>query len=107
MLEVEITGNKSAIEAAVAELANLSQESVRKYEQRGFAGEAGLFGLIGKILPASLPALFNLLRSLLVRDRELKVAFDGYEFVVRDVPELEKLLDMLSARGMVLKKDQT
>lgn len=105
MLEVELSGNKLAIETAKAELASLSQESVRQYKHRGFAGEAGVFGLVGKILPASLPALFNLLKSLLVKDRDLKVTLDGNEFVVRDVPELENLLDMLSARGVVLRKD--
>jgi hypothetical protein len=106
MLEVEILGNKPAIDAARTELASLSQEGIRQYMHRGFAGEAGVFGLIGKILPASLPAFFNLLKSLLVKDRDLKVTFDGYEFVVRDISELEKLLDMLSARGVVVHKGQ-
>jgi hypothetical protein len=102
-LEVEVSGNKQAIETAKSELESLSHEGVRQYEHRGFAGEAGLFGLIVKILPESLPALFKLLKSLLVRDRDLKVSFDGLEFVVRDVPELETLLDTLSARGLILR----
>jgi hypothetical protein len=42
MIEVEILGNKPAIENAKAELASLSQKGVRQYEHRGFAGEAGV-----------------------------------------------------------------
>jgi hypothetical protein len=106
-VEVEITGNKLAIAAAKSELAGLSQLSVQQYEHRGFAGEAGIFGVIAKILPTAIPALFNFLKSLLAKDRDLKVSFDGNEFVVRDVPELEKLMDMLAARGVVLQKGQT
>ena len=106
MLEIEVSGSKLAIEPAKAEFAGLLQIT-RQYEQRGFAGEAGLIGLIGKIVPASLPPLFNLLKSLLVNDRDLKVSINGNEFVVRDVPELQTLLDMLSARGVELRKDKT
>jgi hypothetical protein len=105
MLEIEISGSRLAIEPAKAELASLLQ-SIRPYEHRGFGAEAGLIGLIGKIVPASLPPLFSLLKSLLVNDRDLKVAINGNEFVVRDVPELQTLLDMLSARGVELRKDQ-
>jgi hypothetical protein len=47
------------------------------------------------------------LKSLLVKDRDLKVIFNGNEFLVRDVSELETLLDMLSARGVVLRTGKT
>lgn len=107
MLEIEILGNKPATEAAKAELENLALDGVQEYEHRGFAGEAGVFGLVAKILPQAIPAFFKLLKSLVARDRDLKVSFDGYEFVVRDVPELETLLDMLAARGVGLPRRQT
>jgi hypothetical protein len=106
VLEVEIIGNGPAIEAAKAAFTSLSQVHVQQYSHRTFAGDAGVFGLIGRILPRSLEALFNLLKSLLVKDRDLKVSFDGSEFVVRDVQELEKLLDMLATRGVVVHKVQ-
>ncbi|MDE5446689.1 hypothetical protein GWG65_36100 [Bradyrhizobium sp. CSA207] len=105
MLEIEISGSKMAIDPAKAELGGLLQD-VRQFQHRGFAGEAGLIGLIGKIVPTALPGLFTLLKSLLVKDRDLKVSVNGNEFVVRDVPELQTLLDMLSARGVVIQKEQ-
>jgi hypothetical protein len=104
MLEVEILGNEAAVDAAKPELSTLSQAEVRRFQHRGFGGEAGLFGLIGQILPETLPAIFNLLKSLLTKDRDLKVMFNGNEFVVRDISELNNLLDTLSSHGVIVQK---
>jgi hypothetical protein len=103
MLDVEITGNEQAVAAAKAGFAEIAG-GVRTFRQKGFDGKA-VEGLVGKLLPSALPAAFNLLKSIVVKDRDLKITIEGNEFVVRDLPELEKLLDMLIARGLIAGKD--
>lgn len=102
MLDVEVTGSEIAVGPAKAEFSSIATD-VRSFQQRNFDGKA-LIGLAGKILPSSLPAAFQLVKSMVVKDRDLKIAIEGNEFVVRDLTEFEKLLDILIARGLVTAK---
>jgi hypothetical protein len=104
MLEVEFLGNGPAISQGKAEFSKIAQD-VRGFQHRGLDGAPGILGFIGKIVPSALPGVFNLAKSMLVNDRDLKIKIGDAEFIVRDLKELDALIELLSARGLLQRKD--
>ena len=83
----------------------LSETDVKQYRHKGLAGEAAIIGLIATISPTVIPALLNFIKSLVVKDRDLKLSFDGFDISVRDVDEGAQVLDLLTSRGILTKKE--
>ncbi len=104
MLKIEIIGNAEAVAAAKEQVSGLSQTDVRQYRHRGIGGEAGIFGLLATIYPLVIPELFNFLKPLIHKDRDLKISFDGIEVFVKDVTEADQVLELLKSRGILPEK---
>ena len=105
-LEVEIIGKANALEASKKELSSISQSEIEEYEHKGFAGEAGLIGVIIKLLPTAMEALFQILKPLIVKEGTITIKVNGNEFIVRDVKEFNIILNELSARGLIATSGQ-
>jgi hypothetical protein len=101
VIEVEVIGNEVAINAAKAEIAQLTTVPVRDFHHKGVAGEAGVYGLLTSVLTATVPKLVEMLKGLVAKDRNLKISFNGFELVVRDIEEATDVLDLLEARGIL------
>jgi hypothetical protein len=104
MVKVEIIGNEEAISAAKEQVDALSEAGVKQYRHKGLAGEVAIIGLIATISPAVIPALLDFLKSLIVKDRNLKISFDGFDISVQDVNEVAQVLDLLASKGILPKK---
>jgi hypothetical protein len=98
-MKIEIVGNEEAVSAAKDQVTALSEAGVKQYRHRGIAGEAAIIGLIATISPVVIPAILDLLKPLIAKDRNLKISFDGVEVLVRDVREGAQVLDLLTSRG--------
>ena len=101
MLQLEILGRTDAIATAKAELASFLDNVPRQFAHRGADGAAGISGLVALILPSFIPKLIEVLKGLLVRDRDLIVTINGFQFAVKDVTEAGELIKLLKDRGLL------
>lgn len=86
------------------EMAPLAATTIREFQHRGAGGEAGVFGIVTSIPVPVLGKLLDILRRLVVADRDLKIVANGFELHVRDVKEASDVLTLLKKRGLLPKE---
>jgi hypothetical protein len=106
MIEIEVIGTEAAITAAKAGISPLATASVRAFHHQGASGDAGIYGLLTSVLSAAIPKLVEILKPLIRNDRDLKISFNGFELMVRDIKEATDVVDLLAARGILQKVGQ-
>jgi hypothetical protein len=78
VIEIDVIGNEAAISAAKVEIAPLATAPLRSFQHKGALGEAGVYGLLTSLLPVTIPPLIEVLKRLVVSDRDLKISFNGF-----------------------------
>lgn len=101
MIDVDIVGNAEAIGLVKRHLATLPDVEIREYEEKAAAGTAGVFGLLTAVPKSMIEKVVEILRRGVRPDRDLIVKFNDFEFRVRDIAEVDALLSLLVARGVL------
>jgi len=104
MLEIEIIGTEHSIASARHDLPSLIDAAIREFQHRGAGGEAGVAGIVTSIPVPILGKLLDILRRLVISDRDLKIVVNGIELHVRDVKEASDVLTLLRKRGLMPKE---
>lgn len=101
MIDVDIVGNAEAIDFVKRQLATLPDVEIREYEEKAAAGTAGVFGLLTAVPKSMIEKVVEILRRAVQPDRDLIVKFNNVEFKVRDIAEVDAVLSLLAARGLL------
>jgi hypothetical protein len=105
MINIEIIGNEEAITAVKTAIALPPDTEMKQYRQRSMEGWPDIIGLVMVLSPVLLPHVFEIAKSSVIKDRDLKIKVNDLEIVVRNVSEASHLMDVLAARGIFPKKD--
>jgi hypothetical protein len=105
MLDIEVIGNKEAIEDVKQNSESFTSSRFRGYEEKGADGSAGVFGLVGELSKPLLPNLIGILKRALFADRNLEVKVNGLEFKVKDIEEASEVLTLLEKRGLLKQEE--
>ena len=99
-VDVEVLAPDHVLGVLSSHLREISLEDVGTFQHRGRDGEVGLLGNIAKVPESAIRGLFDLILSIADRNR-VRVTVGDLQVDVRDVQNLEEVMKLLAAHGLV------
>ena len=103
-INIELTGKSKAIEALSAEIQTKEGIELQVVPTKHASGGAAMVTAIAALATSILPWLLEIVRYHAPKDRDLTISVNGITITARDLDEVDAILEMLAARGVVLQE---